>query len=186
MLRLVFAAILLSVSSSAHADTIEDKAQICSGCHGEKGIPQEKTTPIIWGQNVGYLYLQLRDLQKGARKNEIMTAIAADISKEDALALAEYFSAKAWPNLAQPSASKEDVAIAIRVNGSVGCTGCHLDHYQGDSSVPRTNGQQHDYVLKTMLDFRSGARANNPGMTDLMNAASEDELKAVANYLAGL
>eukprot|EP01037_Dinobryon_pediforme_P011112 gene11112-11193_t len=123
MLRLGFALIFISMSLSAHADTIENKAQICSGCHGEQGVPQEKTTPIIWGQNVGYLYLQLRDLQKGARKNEIMSAIAADLSKDDALALAEYFSGKPWPNINQPAASKDDTAVALRVNGSVGCTG---------------------------------------------------------------
>ena len=52
------------------ADSIEDKAQICAGCHGENGIPQEKTTPIIWGQNEGYLYIELRDFKSGARKND--------------------------------------------------------------------------------------------------------------------
>ena len=41
----------------ARADTIDDKAALCASCHGEKGVPQEKITPIIWGQSVGYLYL---------------------------------------------------------------------------------------------------------------------------------
>jgi len=37
-----------------------------------------------------------------------------------------------------------------------------------------------------MLDFRTRKRANNPGMSDLMVATSEDDLKALAEYLAGL
>jgi cytochrome c553 len=37
-----------------------------------------------------------------------------------------------------------------------------------------------------MQDFRTGARANNPGMTDLMRAASEMDIAAMADYLAGL
>ena len=37
-----------------------------------------------------------------------------------------------------------------------------------------------------MLEFRTRKRANNPGMSDLMNAATEDEIKAMAAYLAGL
>ena len=41
---------------------------MCGGCHGENGVPQEKTTPVIWGQHLGYLYLQLRDYKRGDRK----------------------------------------------------------------------------------------------------------------------
>jgi glucose dehydrogenase len=55
------------------AQTIEEKAQLCAACHGENGIPQEKTTPVIWGQYQGYLYLELRDYKSGARKNDIMS-----------------------------------------------------------------------------------------------------------------
>jgi cytochrome c553 len=102
------------------------------------------------------------------------------------MALAEYFEKKQWPRVPQPAASADDTTTARRVNTSIGCTGCHLDQYQGDGSIPHIADQQHDYLLKTMLDFRTRARANNPGMSDLMNAAAEDELKAVAAYLAGL
>ena len=38
-----------------------------------------------------------------------MTPIAQSLSKEDALALAAYFSAKPWPKTEAPSASKADV-----------------------------------------------------------------------------
>ena len=186
MLRSATAALLICLGASAHAQGIEEKAQVCGACHGENGIPQDKAFPIIWGQHAGYLYLQLRDFQKGVRTNEQMQPIAEALSKDDMMALAEYFEKKQWPSIAQPAAGSEDTATARRVNGSIGCTGCHLDRYQGDGSVARIAGQQHDYLLKTMLDFRARTRANNPGMSDLMNAATEDELKAIAAYLAGL
>jgi len=165
--------------------TIEEKAQLCTACHGEKGVPQEKTTPIIWGEHQGYLYLQLRDFKSGARKNEFMSAVAAGLERDDMMALAEYFSKKAWPDLGQPAASPEEALQAQRANSSIGCTGCHLGQYQGDATVPRLAGQSHDYLIKSMRDFRSGARGNNPGMTTLMRATSESDLAAVANYLAG-
>jgi len=41
-------------------------------------------------------------------------------------------------------------------------------------------------MQQTMLDFRSNTRGNNPGMSDLMKATSESDIKAVAEYLAGL
>ena len=98
-----------AVAQPAPAQPIEEKAQICSACHGEAGIPQEKTTPVIWGQNEGYLYLNLRDFNKGSRKNDQMSPIAADLTKDDMKQLAAYFSKKAWPKLQQPSAA-DDVA----------------------------------------------------------------------------
>jgi cytochrome c553 len=186
MLRNAVVAALLAGATAASADTIEDKAAMCSGCHGARGVPLYRTTPIIWGQNAGYLYLQLRDFQKGAREDDRMTPIAQSFSKEDALALAEYFAAKPWPNAGAPAASKDDADAAIAVNKSIVCTSCHLEQYQGDSSVPRLADQEPDYLVKTIMDFRNRTRANNPGMSDLMNAASPDQLAAMAHYLAGL
>jgi len=177
----------LAVGTNAFAaDPIEAKAKVCTTCHGENGVPQLKTTPVIWGQNAGYMFLQLRDFQSGARKNELMSPIAATLSRDDLLPLAEYFSKLKWPNLAQPEAPQDVAAKAQAAISSVGCIGCHLDHFQGDGTTARLAGQQHDYLLKTMTDFRSRTRANNPGMSDLMNATSPDAIAALAQYLAGM
>jgi cytochrome c553 len=186
MLRSVVLAALISVTTAAWADSIEDKAALCDGCHGVKGVPEYPTAPIIWGQNEGYLYLQLRDFQKGARKDDRMTPIAQSLSKEDALALAEYFSRQPWPNTNTPRASKTDETAAMTAIKSVVCGSCHLEQFQGNSSIPRLAGQQHDYLAKTMTDFRTHTRANNPGMSDLMNTVTPEQLAAVAAYLTGL
>ena len=180
------AALLCVSSASFAADDIADKAKICAGCHGADGVPQLKTMPVIWGQNAGYLFLQLRDFQSGARKNDLMSPIAANLAREDLLPLAEYFSKLKWPNLNQPPAPQDVAAKAVAANSSVGCTGCHLDHFQGDGSTARLAGQQHDYLIKTMTEFRNKTRGNNPGMSDLMKAAAPDDLEALATYLAGL
>jgi cytochrome c553 len=186
MLRSVVVAALLSATTAAWADSIEDKALLCGACHGEKGLPDDKAIPIIWGQNEGYLYLELRDFQKGARKDDRMTPIAQGLSKEDAQALAAYFAGKPWPKTGAPSASKTDAASAMTAIKSVVCTSCHLEEFQGDSSIPRLAGQSHDYLAKTMTDFRTRARANNPGMSDLMNTVTPEQITAMAAYLAGL
>ena len=59
---------LTAASTAARAATLEEKAQMCGGCHGEDGVPQEKTTPVIWGQHQGYLYLNLRDYKRGTAR----------------------------------------------------------------------------------------------------------------------
>lgn len=178
--------LLLMNSNASAADGIEEKAKLCTACHGETGVPQLKTTPVIWGQNAGYLFLQLRDFQSGARKNDLMSPIAATLAREDLLPLAEYFSKLKWPDLQQPPAPQEVATQAQAAISSVGCIGCHLDHFQGDGTTARLAGQQHDYLLKTMTDFRDGTRGNNPGMSDLMLATAPDDLAALAEYLSGL
>ena len=170
----------------AHAQTIEEKAQLCAACHGENGIPQDKATPVIWGQYQGYLYLDLRDYKSGARKNDIMSPLAQTLERDDMMALALYFSQKRWPDLQQPSAPPDVAARAIRANASVGCTGCHQGQYQGEGTQPRLAGQSQEYLRQTMIEFRTRARGNNPGMTDLMLATSEDDIAALAQYMAGL
>ena len=177
---------ILLLPAPSPAQTIEEKAQLCAACHGENGIPQEKTTPVIWGQYQGYLYLVLRDYKSGARKNDIMSPLAETLAREDMMALALYFSQKRWPDLQQPSAPADVAARAIRANGSVGCTGCHQGQYQGEGTQPRVAGQYREYLQQTMLDFRTRARGNNPGMTDLMLATSEADIAALAQYMAGL
>jgi cytochrome c553 len=172
-------------ASAALAQSIDEKAQVCTACHGENGIPNDKSIPLIWGQHQGYLYLQLRDYKRGTRKNEQMTPIAESLERNDMLALAEYFSQKKWPALNQPAADPETAAKALRANVALACTSCHLAEYQGDGTVPRLSGQSAEYLSKTLDQFRSRERANNPGMADIASAASPEDIAALVAYLAG-
>jgi cytochrome c553 len=181
----VAGAMALAVTA-VRAQSLEEKVQVCAGCHGENGKPVDKTIPNIWGQQTGYLYIQLRDFKRGDRKSEIMQPIAPPFERNDMLAIADYFSKKPWPDLGQPRAPKDVSQRAQTANSSVGCTGCHLERFQGDSTIPRLAGQGRDYLAQTMADFRTRARGNNPGMSDLMIATPVDDLTALAEYLAGL
>jgi cytochrome c553 len=173
-------------AAPAPAQTIEARAQLCAGCHGSNGVPQQKSTPVIWGQHQGYAYLQLRDYKSGARKNDMMSALAQALERDDMLALALYFSQKNWPDLQQPPAPPAVGARALQANTALVCTGCHQASYLGEGTQPRIAGQTKEYLLQSMLDFRSRRRGNNPGMSDLMLAISEDDIAACAEFLAGL
>ena len=181
-------AVLLTVAlaASSRAQTIEDKAQLCAACHGEDGIPQQKATPVIWGQHLGYTYLQLRDYKSGARKNDIMSPLAQTMERADMMAFARYFSQKRWPDLQQPPAPPDVTARATRANVAIGCTGCHQAGYLGEGTQPRVAGQTREYLQQSMMDFRTRSRGNNPGMSDLMLAISPEDVAACAEYLAGL
>jgi cytochrome c553 len=185
----VFIALALAgVPGVAGAQSIEEKAQVCAACHGDNGVPvaQPFPVPVIWGQNLGYLFFQLRDFTSGARKNEQMTPIAEALDHADLLALAQYFSKKPWPKLEQPQPPANVAAEAQRVNASVVCSSCHQQGFIGDSTQPRLAGQERAYLEKTMNDFSTGARGNNPGMTGFMKGLTKDDIAALAAWLAAM
>ena len=183
--RPIFIFTLFLLPTVAHAQTVEQKAQVCTACHGANGTPLQKDYPVIWGQQLGYIFIELRDFKTGARKNDLMSPIAQTLDLSDLMPLAQYFSQKPWPNLGQPAATGEVATQAERVNAASVCTSCHQEGFKGASTTPRLAGQNHDYLAKTMTDFRTGLRANNPGMTDLMKAISESDIAAMATYIAG-
>ena len=180
------ALIALGPTSAGFSQSIEEKAEICSACHGENGVPADPKIPAIWGQYEGYLYIELRDFKSGLRKNEQMNPVAESLEKADMKELAHYFAQKPWPNLQQKRANDADALHAQQVASSAQCSQCHLGGFLGAGTTPRIAGQNHDYLLKTMQEFRSGDRANSDWMTALLQKFTPDDLADMAKYLSGL
>ena len=184
-MRSWFALALVVWATAAGAEDIADKAEVCATCHGDNGVPTEKDIPIIWGQNEGYLYIELGDMKKGARHNEKMTNAIADLDRADILALAAWFAAKPWPVLPQPRASKAEADHFTKMAASAGCPGCHQDGYKGAGTQPKIADQSIPYLEKTMLDFRDHVRGNNAWMTDLLQTYSPADIAEMARVLGG-
>jgi cytochrome c553 len=191
--RLLLACLVLSVlaTGQAHAqagatDAIARKAALCSACHGASGVPINKEIPVIWGQHAGYIFIELRDFQSSARKNDIMAPIVKGLSSADMLALGEYFEGKPWPDLSQPRAPADVTAKAEGIAASGQCTQCHLSGYLGASTTPRLAGQSIEYLRHTMEDFHTGSRGNNPWMAALLKTFPNGDINALAVYLGGL
>ena len=185
MLRVFVLLMCVLPFGAARAEDAPEKAAICAGCHGAAGVPVDPAIPVIWGQNEGYIYLQLRDLKSGARKSDIMGPMASMLEKPDMQELAAYFAAKPWPNLARASASAEMVKQAEAINVSAGCKGCHGSEWLGEGTQPRLAGQSVVYLREEMNRFRSGERANNPWMVALLKTYPDADIEALAQYLAG-
>ena len=185
VMAVIAAALGLTIPVARAAD-IAVLAATCAACHGADGTPVSDTIPNIWGQKEGYIYIELRDMKSGARKNDLMAPIVASLSKDDMVNLAAYFSGKAWPRLKNAPSTDIDAKIAGKLDTSIGCTACHGAQYQGDSTVPRLAGQGSGYLATQMLAFRSNVRGNNPGMTALMKAADKADLQAMAVFLGNL
>ena len=71
--------------------------------------------------------------------------------------------------------------------GFPACAGCHSPTGSGiPAQYPRISGQHADYTEAQLLAFRSGARANSPQMAGVVLKMNDHEIKAVADYVAGL
>ena len=191
---LAVAAILLAGAAHAQgdADAGKQKAAVCAACHGPEGnapqgaAPEGQAYPDLAGQTARYLYLQLRDFKEGRRKNPLMSPMAANLSKEDMYDLAEYFSKQKHA----PSTFKTDPAKATdgkAVADAALCTMCHLGGFSGQNEVPRVAGQEYDYIVKQLKDFRGRNRTNDAGnMTSVSKGLSDAQIDALAQYITGL
>ena len=77
------------------ADLAAGKAKVdvvCAACHGANGVSVADNIPNLAGQRRVYLEAQLRALKSGTRKNPLMNAMAAQLSNDDIVNVAAYFS----------------------------------------------------------------------------------------------
>src|SRR5215468_4314866 len=87
-------AALLPGSALADAAAGKQKAAVCAACHGVDGNSSNPLWPKLAGQTARYLYLQLRDFKEGRRKDPLLSPMAAQLSHDDMLDLADNFSSQ--------------------------------------------------------------------------------------------
>jgi len=181
----------------AKAKTISET--LCVACHGADGNSVLPANPIIAGQGSAYLLKQLIDFKASegkpaARVSPVMNGMVAPLSVDDMNSLAAYFSQqKRKPAIA----SDEQLVAAGRLvwrkgdfeKGIPACAGCHGAAGAGVPALyPRLAGQYAEYTDAQMKNFRSEVRSNDPEkmMRTIADKFSDKQIKAVADYIAGL
>lgn len=165
----------------------------CAACHGADGNSADPHVPKFAGQISDYLYAQLRAYRKGSRKSEIMSVIVADLSDTDMATVASFYGRQ------QRKADAVDDAgsAATMCHGAFGRHSMPMGHMMGRDmmghgmmgmmgSAPRLNGQYAAYIIDQLNLFASGARSTSTMMRRIAAALSENERRAVAEYLSGL
>ena len=188
MKRALVLALVLGVSPCAHADLAAGraKAQSCAACHGSDGNSTRSEIPVLAAQSARYVYLQLKDYKEGRRKDPVMQAIAAPLSRQDMLDLGEYFAAQK-PKPVAFEASPERVARGRKKAAETLCTMCHLGGFSGQNEIPRVAGQRPEYVIKELQAFKARTRSNDAGsMTSVARTLSEQDILDLAHYIATL
>jgi cytochrome c553 len=180
----------LTTVSAAAADLAagKEKAEICGACHGENGISQTENIPSLAGQPDQFIQWQLVFFRSGARKNEQMQPIVAEINNDDIRNLGAYFASLAPPKAAQPDDNPDLSQKGAQAAVGRRCASCHTDTFAGTQGVARIAGQREEYLVKALHDYKSGVRSGGAGaaMSDVAYPLSEEEITALAHYLAHL
>jgi cytochrome c553 len=185
----VLAAVMACGSSVNAADVAagKAKAEICAGCHGDNGISQMENIPSLAGQLDQFIQWQLVYFRAGTRKNEQMQPIVEQLNNDDIRNLGGYFAQLAPPKPKSddnPDLSKKGAQAAAGRR----CASCHTDTYAGTKAVARVAGQREEYLVKALRDYKSGVRSGGgqAAMADVAYPLSEEEIEALAHYLAHL
>jgi cytochrome c553 len=182
----VVVALCVAVPAARAQGTAPPKSETCATCHGPNGNSTQPQYPILAGQTSRYLYLQLRDFQEGRRSDPQMTPMAAGLSRDEMRALADWFAAqKPAPQGFQADPAKARLGKA-KADETL-CTMCHLGGFAGQNEIPRVAGQHYDYIVKQLSDFKARRRTNDAGnMTSVASTLSEEDIRNLAQYIAGL
>ena len=182
--------VALASAASASAQDVEaggkKAAEVCAACHGPDGNSSQGIYPSLAGQTARYIYLQLKDFNEGRRTDPQMTPVAKTLTRDDMLNVAAYFAAQELRPVDFP-ADPERVAKGSAKAAETLCTMCHGTGFRGQNEIPRVAGQQHDYIVKQLKDFKERRRTNDAGnMASVSKTLSDEDIENLAQYLATL
>ena len=164
----------------------------CASCHGAGGNSTINTNPKLAGQIDNYLHKQLVDFTTPARNQPVMTTYAKMLSEDEKKNIAAYLATQQPKQGA--ARNKDTLELGRKIyrggiadRGVAACASCHGATGSGiPAQYPRIAGQHQDYTVTQLQAFKAGTRANSPQMATLAKRLSDEEMKAVADYIAGL
>ena len=189
-------------AQAAKPDTAKGQtiaSQVCAACHAADGNSVAPVNPKLAGQIPEYVHKQLANFKplgskKAERENAVMGGMVASLSDADMRDVAAYYAGQKL----KPAAARDKALAASgqklyrggnSATGVPACSGCHGPDGSGmPSQYPRIAGQYAEYIEAQLKLFKSGERANDPNrmMRGVAERMSEREMKAVAEYVAGL
>lgn len=191
---LIAAWFISPVNAAGDAAAGQEKAAVCAACHGADGKAIQPSYPNLAGQHETYLAKQLKDYRDGDRENALMSGQAVNLSDQDILDLSAYYSSM---DKIEGVSSEENLDLGLNIYrggitsaGVAACAACHgpAGNGNGPATWPMVSGQNAEYTADQLRYFRSGERANDPAqmMRAVAKRMTDEEIEAVANYIAGL
>ena len=156
----------------------------CTSCHGVSGISTTAGIPNLAGQRPAYLYLELKAYQSGGRSNPQMIDRVKFLSDDALVKVAAYYASLDPPQPAKTGAPAIVDPVQAGKTAAAACAGCHGE--AGVSQTPGTPnliGEQPQYLVAAMKDYRSGERKNDT-MKAMVAALSDADINHIALFYA--
>ena len=175
-----------AVSQAQDLQAGKATAAVCSACHGDDGNAVIPGYPSLAGQTWRYIYVQLKDYKEGRRSHPIMTPMASNLARADMVNVANYFAR--FP--LKPSgfvADEAKVKLGKAKADETLCTMCHMGGFSGQNEIPRVAGQQYDYVVEQLRNFKARTRTNDAGnMTSVAQTLSDADIENLGHYISSI
>ena len=158
---------------------------LCVACHGPQGNSQIAQFPSLAGQPKVFLENQLVLIREGLRDIPPMKGLLDGMKDADLVVLASYFSSQTPVRAAAGPVNNETYLRGKDIARGMLCGTCHLPDYAGRQQIPRLAGQQEDFLLYAMKQFRDHA---GPGRDTIMSASlyglKDGDLADLAHFLS--
>ena len=175
-------AIVTSLAAGAADGNAEHGKVLAYTCHGCHGIPNYRnaypnySVPKLGGQHAKYLAAALAEYASGGRAHPTMHSHAVTLSEQDRLDIAAYFQS-------EPVKPKEVVGTPPpAIQTCVACHGADGAKTVGDE-FPVLAGQQADYIVEALNDYKSGKR-KNPIMAGIISGVKPEDFAAIAQFFS--
>lgn len=199
---IVMAAALVAAGAAQAQGSLPDTEQqvrralqVCASCHGAEGRSTNKLAPSLAGQMREYTIRQLKDFRDQSRSETdiqaYMWGISALLTDQMIVGLADYYAAQTPrpPKTTSPkreAAGKKLFEMGVMGKGVRPCVDCHGGGAEGVAGFPRLAGLNADYVFRQLRAFRTPLRPHGVIMTNESQALTDEQLRAVAAYVASL
>ncbi len=185
-MRIIVAALAFaSLAFSASAETIEERAVTCFGCHGENGQSETAYTPSLGAQQAPYALIQLFMFREKLRSFEPMNDMAKALTDDDLQKFSDFLAKLPKPappaDAGEPSRMQRGQTLAQQNR----CNACHNPDFSGKENVPRIANQREDYLAKTLGEYKDNSRHGYDGtMAEVMQPVTKEQIADLAYYIA--
>jgi cytochrome c553 len=179
------------VSPAARKAGEEKAVNLCSTCHGPRGVSTSPEFPILAAQRRGYLESQIDAFRKKTRAekdaHDFMWGIAGNLDESIIAGIAAYYADQP-PAPGRPgdpglvARGKELFDKGVPDRGIPACMSCHGANGEGMADFPRLAGQHAKYIVK-QLNFIQSLVRSAPVMHGIVKDLTPDEVQAVAVFV---
>ncbi|HYN00055.1 MAG TPA: cytochrome C [Aestuariivirgaceae bacterium] len=171
--------------ATAFAQPVAERLPQCLACHGENGQSQMPDIPSLGGQPEEALTIQLFVFREKLRPNNVMNEFAKDLTDSELVELAKIIAKLPPPKPPAEPPNQAQIERGRVLASQHRCGFCHNPDFSGREQMLRLAAQREDYLAKTMLDYKSGARPGyDSAMAQVLAVLNEGDIRDLAHYLA--